>query len=98
MIEPAHGPLLFDTSAESWLARTVEQRPMQWWRSYLQSHPVHVSSVTVLERVRGYATLWRSADEKRKSIVESARLTYLRTPREVVPRGNWHGHGHAADS
>ena len=41
MVDPASDHFLFDTSAEDWL------------RAYLTRHPVHVSAVTVVERVRG---------------------------------------------
>lgn len=77
MIDPASGPFLFDTSAESWLARTQHSELLTWLRTYLSHHPLHVSAVTVLERIRGYSLLWRRADAGRKDRVESARIAYL---------------------
>jgi len=57
MLEPASGPFLFDTSAESWLARSHDPAVRDWFREYLSLHPLHVSAVTVVERIRGYALL-----------------------------------------
>ena len=56
VIDPASGPFLFDTSAESWLERTRGFRDFRAGcaRTY-RSHPIHVSAVTVLERIRGYS-------------------------------------------
>ena len=53
MVDPASGPFLFDTSAESWLARAGDLGATDWTRAYLSRHEVHVSAVTVLERIRG---------------------------------------------
>ena len=77
MTDPAAGPFLFDTSAESWLARTEDPAARDWLREYLSSHPAHVSAVTLLERVRGYALLWRRAGEQSRARIESARIAYL---------------------
>jgi len=77
MTDPASGPFLFDTSAESWLARAQQAAVQDWLRRYLAIHQVHVSAVTVLERSRGYALLWRSAPEERRSAIETARVAYL---------------------
>ncbi|MGA3239030.1 MAG: hypothetical protein ABSG03_22350 [Bryobacteraceae bacterium] len=77
MIDPASGPFLFDTSAESWLARAQQPAVQNWLRQYLALHQVYVSAVTVLERSRGYALLWRSAPEERRSAIEARRIAYL---------------------
>jgi len=77
MIDPAWGPFLFDTSAESWLARTREPGLERWFAEYLSRHPVHVSAVTLVERIRGYALLWRRARAGRAREVEAARIAYL---------------------
>jgi predicted nucleic acid-binding protein len=77
MVDPASGPFLFDTSAESWLARTPHQRFQRWFAEYLSRHPVCVSSITVVERVRGYALLAQRADKGRAGEIEAARMTYL---------------------
>lgn len=85
MIHPGWGPFLFDTSAESWLARIGEPGAARWWREYLQRNPVHVSSITIFERVRGYATLWRTADVARRPAIEAARVAYFNAVRRVWP-------------
>jgi predicted nucleic acid-binding protein len=77
MVPPASGPFLFDTSAESWLARCQESAARAWFREYLSLHQVHISAVTVIERIRGYALLSRRAPEKRQVQIEAARLAYL---------------------
>lgn len=85
MVDPAFGPFLFDTSAESWLTRAEDQTALEWMQAYLSRHEMHVSAVTVLERVRGYSLLWRGADERRRANVESARVAYLSRPGRVWP-------------
>ncbi len=62
MVSPAAGPFLFDTSAESWLGRAGEPEVLEWMREYLLRHEVHVSAVTVMERVRGHGLLWRRTE------------------------------------
>lgn len=78
MIASAFGPFLFDTSAESWLARTSSPAATAWFREYLSRHEVHVSAITVVERIQGYAQLARRASEKHREAVEDARVAYLR--------------------
>lgn len=77
VLDPTAGPFLFDTSAESWFARQKDAPAQDWWMRYLESHPVHVSAVTVFERVRGYALLARDASASKRPAVERARLDYL---------------------
>ena len=75
-LDPAWGPFLFDTSAESWLERNADQeRVQEWLDGYLARHEMHVSAITVLERVRGYARLGRRTE----------REAYLRTLGRVWP-------------
>jgi predicted nucleic acid-binding protein len=85
MVNPASGPFLFDTSAESWLARSQDSAVKGWFRRYLSLHEVHVSSVTVVERVRGYALLWRRAREGQRQRIEVARIAYLSALGRVWP-------------
>jgi hypothetical protein len=49
MIDPASGPFLFDTSAESWLARSHDAAVRGWFREYLSIHQVDVSAITSVE-------------------------------------------------
>jgi predicted nucleic acid-binding protein len=85
VIDSAYGPFLFDTSAESWLARTKQSEVLNWTREYLSRHQIHISAVTVVERVRGYSLLWRRAHEERRERVESARIAYLSALGPVWP-------------
>jgi hypothetical protein len=85
VVDPASGPFLFDTSAESWLARTKHSEVLNWVRAYLSCHPLHVSAVTVLERSRGYSLICRHAREERRETIESARVAYLSALGPVWP-------------
>ncbi len=78
MVDPASGPFLFDTSAESWLARSSQAELRSWFRSYLSVHPVHVSAITVVERMRGYGLLLAKSVPQRRAGIEAARQAYLR--------------------
>src|SRR5580658_3944760 len=81
MVDPGSGPFLFDTSAESLLARAHSS----WMREYLALHPLHTSAVTVLERSRGFSLLYRSAAQDRKESIEALRVAYLRGLGRVWP-------------
>ena len=85
MIDPASGPFLFDTSAESWLARTKHSELLTWVGAYLSHHPFHISAITVLERTRGYSTLWRRAQEESRESIEASRIAYLSALGPVWP-------------
>ena len=85
MVAPASGPFLFDTSAESWLARSHDTAVRGWFRDYLSIHRVHVSAVTVVERIRGYALPSRRAQPNRREAIEAARVAYLSELGRVWP-------------
>jgi len=85
LIDPASGPFLFDTSAESWLARTKHSELLTWVGAYLSHHPFHISAITVLERTRGYSTLWRRAQEESRESIEASRIAYLSALGPVWP-------------
>lgn len=85
MVDAASGPFLFDTSAESWLARARDAETVGWLRGYLSHHQMHVSAVTVMERVRGYSLVWRRADPDRRDTIEAARVAYVRNLGHVWP-------------
>jgi predicted nucleic acid-binding protein len=85
MIDPASGPYLFDTCAESWLGRSAQIAVRKWVLAYLAHHQVQISAVTVMERVRGYSLLWRRAAEGRRGHVEAARVAYLANLGRVWP-------------
>src|SRR6476661_1249824 len=85
MISPAWGPFLFDTSAESWLARSQDSRITSWFREYLSLHQVHVSAVTIIERIRGFALLAQRAAAKEPKGIDAARIAYLSELGQVWP-------------
>ncbi len=85
MVDPASGPFLFDTSAESWLGRAGRSLALDWIGEYLSRHEIHISAVTVMERVRGYSLLWRRAAEGGRGRIEAARVAYLTTLGRVWP-------------
>lgn len=85
MIDPTSGPFLFDTSAESWLARDRRPAVRNWFAAYLAVHGVSVSAVTVIERIRGYALLWHRASATARAEVDAARVAYLGMPLVVLP-------------
>ena len=84
MLDPLLGPYLFDPSAEGWFKRNESAAARAWLGAYVGRHPMHVSSVTVFERARGYALLRRRATERRDQI-EAARLAYLLDPGQIWP-------------
>jgi len=77
LVEPAFGPYLFDTSAQSWLERSADPLVKQWVANYLLRYPIHVSAVTVMERVRGYALLEAQAAPERREFIATTRRLYL---------------------
>jgi predicted nucleic acid-binding protein len=85
MVDPAWGPFLFDTSAESWIARCEQPAVRDWMLLYRSRHPVHVSAVTVLERIRGYSLLWNRALGDRRARIDAARVAYLNALGHVWP-------------
>ena len=85
MISPTAGSVFFDTSAESCLARAERTEVIEWMRGYMLHHEIHVSAVTVMERVRGYSLLWRRATDSKRESIEAARVAYLRNLGRVVP-------------
>jgi predicted nucleic acid-binding protein len=85
MVDPADGPFLFDTSAESWLGRSNEPEVVHWIREYLAQHEIYISAVTVMERIRGYSLLWRRAEAGKRESIEAARVAYLTRLGRVVP-------------
>jgi predicted nucleic acid-binding protein len=85
MIDPSSGPFLFDTRAESWLARSKDSHVRAWFGMYLATHQVHVSAVTMVERIRGFARLSLRATGNRKEQIERARIAYLSEIGQVWP-------------
>jgi len=53
MVDPASGPFLFDTQRRKLAVRSRDAAVRRWLRALPGAAPVHVSSITVLERIRG---------------------------------------------
>ncbi len=85
MIDPARGPFLFDTSAESWIGRSKDSRVLAWIGEYLALYQMQISAVTVLERVRGYSLLWIRGPKEKRDRIEEARSAYLQGLGRVWP-------------
>jgi len=85
MVHPAFGPFLFDTSAESWIARSQSSAVRAWFAEYLSLHQVHVSAITVMERIRGYALMARRAKGRVREMVEAEQHAYLNELGHVQP-------------
>jgi len=85
LIDAPPGPYLFDTSADSWLRDSPNPTVRQWLAAYLAQHLMHVSAITVMERLRGYALLLTRVAPEQRAEIELARQTYLDTPAKVWP-------------
>lgn len=77
MIDPASGPFLFDTSAESYLGRTESPAEASWVSNYSAVFPMYVTVLTVLERARGYFMAIESADPERRNAIEHNMMEYV---------------------
>lgn len=85
MVDPTSGPFLFETSAESWLNRSASPQVQRWVQEYRSRHPVHVSAITLVERMRGYGFLWHRAATEKRDAVNHARLAYFKQLGRVWP-------------
>src|SRR6266852_4255741 len=82
MTDPAGGPFLFDTSADSYFDKTPRQADRDWLQVYVILWPLQVSVITVIERLRRYALLIERTDLSRRSLAEAARNVYIEDLRE----------------
>jgi len=82
--EDPQGPFLFDTSAESWLARTDSPEVQRWLIEYVARHPVLVSAVTVIERLNGYNLALRRASPATRELLQRRRAAYVGDPSRVL--------------
>jgi predicted nucleic acid-binding protein len=85
VIEPAFGPYLFDTSAEYWLDCSTDLAVRRRLATYTQLHAVHVSAITVMERMRGYALSIQRDPPDRRALLALKRQAYLDSLGEVRP-------------
>ena len=79
------GPFVFDTSAESWLARATAPGVVEWLQSYMELHPVYVSAATVIERLNGYNLLLLHGPASERDRVLRRRNEYVGDPDRVLP-------------
>lgn len=82
--DPA-GPFVFDTSAESWLARSDSRETVDWLTGYMGRHPVYVSAITVIERLTGYNLALAKATDESCSRLATYRAEYVGDPERVLP-------------
>jgi predicted nucleic acid-binding protein len=76
---------LFDTSAESWLERSTDPAVRRWVDGYLQWHSVHLSAITVMERMRGFALSIEREAPGRQAYFALKRRHYLDSLGTVRP-------------
>lgn len=67
------------------MGRAGRSESIDWMRAYLSHHEIHISAVTVMERVRGYSLLWRRAGKGNREHIETARVAYLAKLGRVWP-------------
>ena len=75
--DPAFGAYLFDASAESLLERSTDSAAQRWFGEYLRHNTLHISAITVMERMRGYALALERAVPAERANISSNRDTYL---------------------
>jgi len=79
MIDPASGPFLFDTSAESYLSQSQSPAEVEWLMGYVTLFPVFVAVVTVMERARGYFLARSRCAPARRMEIESKMLAHIQS-------------------
>jgi len=79
VIDPLSGPFVFDTSAQSYLARTMDAAEAAWRDAYAQVFPLFVSAITVLERTRGHVLAEVNAEPSRRAFMAQRTREYLRS-------------------
>ena len=70
---------MFDTSAQTYLARTTDAPEAAWRDAYAQVFPLCVSVMTVLERMRGYLLAEVNAEPSRRALMAQRTREYLRS-------------------
>jgi predicted nucleic acid-binding protein len=82
------GAAIFDTSAQSYLARYADESAKKWLTAYLQQFRLHLCPLTVVERMRGYWTLFLRSRPSKQTDVQQAMAEYqihLRDDCNVLP-------------
>ena len=83
MIDPASGPFVFDTSADSYLSRTVSPPEDLWLHRYFARFPMLVSAVTAVERLRGFALLCQQMEQAGRARAAAGSAQPARPPTRV---------------
>jgi predicted nucleic acid-binding protein len=80
---------LFDTSAQSYLTASRALAESEWLYGYSVIFPVHVSAVTVVERMRGYLAAEMEADPERTGFLRQFTEVYADslTLTKILPFG-----------
>jgi len=71
------GPALFDTSAESYLGRNLDEETDRWLALYCGQFRMVLSPMTVVERMRGYWTMLARAVPSTRPVIEESIEEYL---------------------
>jgi predicted nucleic acid-binding protein len=77
MTDPASGPFLFDTSAESYLGRPRSGTEADWLVNYTVLFPMYVAVPSVVERARGYYMAIESTAPVRQAELRHRMLRYI---------------------
>lgn len=79
MIDPASGPFVFDTSAESYLSPARSPAEAEWLLRYAELFPMFVAVITIMERARGYFLGRDRCAPGRRIEIESKMLEYVQS-------------------
>lgn len=86
MIDPAAGPFVFDTSAESYLGPPPSHAEAEWLLRYAALFPVYVAVISVVERARGYFIARDRCTPPRRVDIERYMMDYVRSVRASPSR------------
>lgn len=81
MIDPAAGPFVFDTSAESYLSQAPSRSEAEWFLRYAALFPVYVAVISVVERARGYFLVRNGCAPARRLEIERHMMAYMQSVR-----------------
>jgi len=81
MIDPAAGPFVFDTSAESYLSPAPSHAEAEWFLRYAALFPVYVGVISVLERAQGYFLARDRCTAPRRVEIERHMMAYVQSVR-----------------
>jgi predicted nucleic acid-binding protein len=79
MIDPATGPFVFDTTAESYLSPPPSNSEAEWLQRYAALFPVYVAVISVVERARGYFLARDRCPPPRRVEIERYMMAYVQS-------------------